>query len=73
MVSHGDIRLSLYAPCRVYGGTYEPSRVGGGKASHTGGPPVTGFAPPRDHGAAVEALPRERPGLPPAKGVIEPS
>ena len=27
-----------------------------GKASHTGGPPVTGFAPPRDHGAAVEAL-----------------
>ena len=26
------------------------------KASHTGGPPVTGFAPPRDHGAAVEAL-----------------
>ena len=30
-----------------------PSRAGGGKASHTGGPPVTGFAPPRDHGAAV--------------------
>ena len=56
MVSHGDLRLSLYVPCRVYGGTYEPSRAGGGKASHTGGPPVTGFAPPRDHGAAVEAL-----------------
>ena len=50
MVSHGDLRLSLYAPCRVCGGTYEP------KASLTGGPPVTGFAPPRDHGAAVEAL-----------------
>ena len=56
MVSHGDLRQSLYAPCRVCGGTYEPSRAGGGKASHTGGPPVTGLAPPRDHGTALEAL-----------------
>ena len=40
----------------VCGGTYEPSRASGGKASHTGGPPVTGLAPPRDHGAALEAL-----------------